>query len=79
MHQPFSDDSWQRPFPTSAAVQTYFDPIAIAKVKFRQIAVLVSAAAMMIDGLRAAFQDAVIALNRTRVHPLNREALARIP
>jgi hypothetical protein len=43
------------------------DVVAVAKIKFRQIAMQVPFLAVLVDVLHAAFEDAVKALNPVRV------------
>lgn len=62
--QTLAIDTLQRPSGTLAVLTAKLRAVAVAEIELRKIAVKVLLAAMLIDALHAALEDAEIALNR---------------
>src|ERR1700724_288113 len=61
--KPLSDDTFQRAFGAFYVIYAKPNAIAIAKVKFGEIAMQMLLAAMLVDALHAAFEDRIVAFN----------------
>jgi hypothetical protein len=65
--QPLARESSQRAFCTLAILNTERRTIIVPEIEFSEIAMQMPLAAMLVDALHAAFEDAVVALDRVRM------------
>ena len=66
MRQPLAVDTSQRAVHAGLIVVPRLDPVAVAEVKFREVAVQMSLGHMEIAAINAPLQDAEVAFDRVR-------------